>query len=410
MVDRVSDRAMVDRAMGRARTVLVRGVILPVLGCLMAAAVVAAQEAGAVPADRPPVLTWSADARLGYFGSRTQGRNGTTDPWRDVFASRVRLGAAARFAPWVAVRGRLAGRFGTGQHGVELVLSDHVPSTGGLGPGQVSVDELHVEARPADEWRVRVGRMQTRADRMGLLGKSLDRKDSGNTGVTWTDGAHATYSAPGGWTADLIVQRNAGDGPPNVARPPLEYTDPSSRVTVFAAVGSRRAWGPVVQRGLAVTYTPDVLRADGESGSPATDYIGLVARGALQWGMGGSDRRLVLAGEVGYAPNTPTREATGVPGSGTRVGGLAGQVSTTLYDVAPGHHLGVVYGRAEAGWLISPDFRNNGHLVEARYQWRLTGNYSIETRMRWRRDIRQLTGADRPREDVDMYLRLTTSF
>jgi hypothetical protein len=356
---------------------------------------------------QPAVLSWGADARAGYFGSRTQGRNGVQEPWRDVFAMRVRVGTEARMASGLTARARIAGRFGTGQRGVEWYLRNHAPSTGGLAPGQVSLDELHLEYRPSGLWRVRLGRMQTRADRMGLLGKSLDRKDSGNTRVTWTDGAHLTYGTAGGWNADVIVQRNAGEGPSNVARPPLRYTDPDNRLTVFAAIGSRDPRGALVQRGLAITYTPDVLHGDGAGG--AKDYLAVVGRAALQWDLGGAQRRLVLAGEAGYAPQTPTRAEMAVGGEG-HVSGLAGHVSTTVYDLAPGHHVGVVYGRAEPGWLISPDYRNNGHLVEGRYQWKVTAAHSIETRLRWRRDIHELSGAERPREDLDLYVRLTTSF
>jgi hypothetical protein len=386
----------------------VGGVALVLMCGIVPVARAEAQEGSA------PVVTWSPDARLGYFGARTHNRDGSTTPRRDAFLVRLRLGSEARLTERLRAGVRVAGRFGTGQQGVDLYLRDHAPTSGGLVPGQVSLDELYVDYQPADRWRVRVGRMQTRADRMGLLGKSLDRKDSGNTAVTWTDGARLMHTTRGGWSTDLIVQRNPAEGPTNVARPPLSFTDARSRVTVFAAVGSRERWGPVVQRGVAITYMPGALPADATDGTAAEgtrDYVALVGRGALGWGLGAGARRFVLAGEAGFAPTTPSRSAVGLDaGDGNETGGLAVHLSGTIYDIAPGHNAGVAYGRLEPGWLISPDYRHNNHLAEGRYQWRITPDYSIESRVRWRRDLYLLSGSSRARDDLDAYFRLTLSF
>lgn len=362
----------------------------------------------------PPVVTWRPDARLGYFGARTHNRDGSITPRSDAFLARLRLGSEARLTEKLRAGVRVAGRLGTGQQGVDFQLRDHAPTSGGLVPGQVSLDELYLDYRPADRWRLRVGRMQTRADRMGLLGKSLDRKDSGNTAVTWTDGARLMHTTRGGWSTDLIVQRNPEEGPTNVARQQLSFTDARSRVTVFAAVGSRERWGPVVQRGVAITYMPGALPAAATAGTAdggAKDYVALVGRGALEWAVGAGGRRFVLAGEAGFAPNTPSRSAMGLAaGDGNETGGLAVHLSGTLYDITPGHNAGVAYGRLEPGWLISPDYRHNNHLVEGRYQWRITPDYSIESRVRWRQDLHMLSGASRARDDLDAYVRLTLSF
>jgi hypothetical protein len=96
---------------------------------------------------------------------------------------RLRLAADLRLTERLGMRARLAGRYGTDQNGMSLYLKGHTRSASGLSLGQATVDELHLTYRPTDRWTVRLGRMQTRAERMGLEAiialegeKALDRK------------------------------------------------------------------------------------------------------------------------------------------------------------------------------------------------------------------------------------------
>jgi hypothetical protein len=125
--------------------------------------------------------------------------------------------------------------------------------------------------------------------------------------------------------------------------------------------------------------------------------------------MGDGGTRFMLAGEAGYAPNTPTEAAMNTGTSGD-TGGMAAQVSFNFIDIVPRHSFALVYGHTEAGWLLSPDFRNNNSLVEGRYQWRIDGDRSIEARLRERKDLDSITGALRDRTDRDFYLRYTQKF
>ena len=76
----------------------------------------------------------------------------------------------------------------------------------------------------------------------------------------------------------------------------------------------------------------------------------------------------------------------------------------------PKHSLGVVLGRAGDGYLLSPDFRSNTNLVEARYQWKIAKKQKFEARLRHRKDIDRRNGAAKDRVDVDYYLRYTYKF
>jgi cation diffusion facilitator CzcD-associated flavoprotein CzcO len=116
-----------------------------------------------------------------------------------------------------------------------------------------------------------------------------------------------------------------------------------------------------------------------------------------------------IGGELGYAPNTPL-ESVFNPGRSGDADGLAGQMSFNLFDFQPGHNITFVYGRAGAGWLLSPDFRNNDTLMEIRYQWRINKTWSMETRIRRREEIDLPPGTPDARIDDDFYLRFSGKF
>jgi hypothetical protein len=113
--------------------------------------------------------------------------------------------------------------------------------------------------------------------------------------------------------------------------------------------------------------------------------------------------------EVGYAPNTPQQSALKLGGV-ERADGMAWQTSFNLLDILPNHSIGLVLGKADAGWLISPDFRENDRLAEIRYQWKINKSFSLESRLRERIELDKQTTAARRRDDTDYYLRLTYKF
>jgi hypothetical protein len=366
------------------------------------AAVAPVVPAGAQTAE-PDRLSWNLDARMGYYSLSREERSGATTSRAD-FRSRVRPGALLRLSSRWAVKVRLAGRFSTDQDSVQFYVRDHAPTIDGLRMGEATIDEAQVQYH-APRWSLRVGRLQTKHALADLQGKSIDRGDSPNTDVTWTDGAHLTWLVGSGWRSHLIVQHNAPEGPSNVLRSPLAFSD--ARVTLFAALEGAQPWGRLVQRSVDLTFIPGALQVDGAS----EDYLAIVARASLAWSLGTERGRFSLGAELGYAPNTPSRVSLRLPETGdTWVGGTAVQVGLTLADLVPAHRIGFVYGRTEAGWLISPDFRNNDRLLEGRYQWAFTRNHSLEARLRHRQDLEQLVTAMRKRHDLDFYLRITSRF
>lgn len=76
-------------------------------------------------------------------------------------------------------------------------------------------------------------------------------------------------------------------------------------------------------------------------------------------------------------------------------------------DFKPNHSIGVNYGQVGAGWLLSPQFRENESLIEIRYQWRKNKQLAFDFRIRKRKELEQLSLSDRKREELDFFLRFT---
>jgi hypothetical protein len=352
------------------------------------------------------VLSWNGVLRSGYFTRRRGDPDGSRDRSGDL-RLRLQVGMGARLHRAVDLKIRFGGRLSTAQEHLHFSIPSHVPATDGLRLGESTLDELHVDLRPDGRWTIRIGRMQTKFERAGVVRKSLDRNDSPSTDITWTDGTHVTYAAPANWLVHGILQHNSRRGPSNVLRAPLQFSDPWSRITMFLGLENNTSWGPVVQRGLDVTYVPRSINDGTDDGGPG-GYLGLTGRGAVQWPLLETGTRLMLSGELGYAPRTPTKAVvgTGEIGQG-QAGGMAYEASIHVIDIALRHSVGLAVGWIDDGWLISPDYRNNNFQAELRYRWRIHSQLTFEARIRTREDRERLRRALKEGEDTDLYFRVT---
>jgi hypothetical protein len=91
-------------------------------------------------------------------------------------------------------------------------------------------------------------------------------------------------------------------------------------------------------------------------------------------------------------------------------GGLAWNITASIMDFVPKHSIGVNYAQTEAGWLVSPQYKNNERLFEIRYVWRPTGKLTLDVRARWRDDLRERIIEDTDRNRLDFFARFTWSF
>ncbi len=303
---------------------------------------------------------------------------------------------------------RIAGRcFSEDQCDLEFVMEDSAPQRNGLKGGQFTFDELYLHWFRTDRGSIAVGRLQTRfVMRSGVYAKSLDRNNSNNVNVNWTDGAQATYRAKNGWNSSLVWEYNSRDGASSIRHGELDFDNSKAQNTLFAGFENINRWGPIVQRALDISYLPSSLLKDGTADGRREDYWGVVGRLVGRWPQRREGIRLRAGIEMGYAPNTATREAVGVTSS---VDGLAWDVVVSLMDFLPTHSIGINYAQTGAGWLLAPQFRPNEELFEIRYIWNPRSPLwpLVEARIRWRDDLEQIVGESQKREEFDGYLRFT---
>lgn len=346
------------------------------------------------------------DARLMYYSGETERGDGSADS-EEGARLRLRFGAEGALSGQWRLRGRVAGRFGTERERSRIWLKAWAPTRGGLDEGDVTVDELFLRFLPAgDRGSVRIGRFQARFALNDLMGKSLDHRDSPSANVTWTDGIHWRHHLTDGWRWHSLARFNASRGSGAVTRGPLVFDHSGSGVTLFTGLQGTDGPGPVAEHMIGITWMPNTLATDGIAAPRREDYVTLTARALAEWPLGQRGMLARVGVEAGYAPNTPTGAAMGLESAG-RTGGAAGQLSLGLNDFIPRHDVSVVYGRTDAGWLISPNFRENDELLELRYRWRVAPRMSLEARVR-RREEREIPAAAlRGRVDEDMFVRVS---
>jgi hypothetical protein len=350
------------------------------------------------------VLVFNGDFRplLNYVDESSRVGTDFTDT---AGLARWRFKGTSGVATGIQLGARLAGRCTTDDCSPEWVWDRATPAANGLRGGQFTFDELYVHLYRREKINFTLGRQQTRfVLRGGVFARSLDRNDSNNTNVTWTDGLHAMFGSRESWTTHFIIQRNSSEGTGSIRRGPLDFDDGSAKQTYFLGIENTSAFGAVTQRSLSVSFLPNSLLKDGR---PREDYWTIVGHLAARWPQVPEGPRLRAGVELGYAPERPDPAAVGLD---TSVDGLAWNVAISFMDFKPAHSIGVNFGQTGAGWFLSPNFADNEQAFEIRYVWRPRNFPSVDARIRWREDIEQQTDAVRKRERLDAFLRLTWQF
>ena len=354
---------------------------------------------------------WTAtgDLRVGYVRSETELRDGTSTTetnWR----GRFRIGASYGLNEWLIGKARIATSCTSDECDPSLTLDPTIDTRSTIDQGKITFDEFYLHVFRRKRFDVALGRLQTKfVARAGIFAKSLDRNNSHNFNVNWTDGIHGTYYFRDKSILHMIAEYNDSDGPSSVRRGALDFADSGSRVSYFVAWETQNRLGPLTQRGLDISYLPSALLKDGLQTGPIEDYIGIVARFASARPFGSRGARWNVAMEFGYAPETPTLAAAGLPGDGD-TDGFAITFAASLMDVRPNHSIGFNYARADAGWLLSPQYRENEELVEIRYQWRKSRNLAFDFRVRGRKELERLSGESQERDETDFFARFTLGF
>ena len=355
-------------------------------------------------------IKFFGDARFGFFESTRNDRD-SSQKTKNSLRLRFRAGALVPLNEQWTFKTRFAGRYSDNDNEVRhtKIYSTIPKGKDGLSLGQGTLDTLSMLYKKGAH-DLTIGRFQKTFELEGIPKKSLDRNTSPNTDITWIDGVYYNYATKNKWKHHAIVQYNDKKGSSEVRRGSLDYTPSSARTSYFYSYDRKDKKGKLPRMGIDVSYMPSALCKDGTSScTQRDDYMVFVGRLAGQWKMNENGRRFLLGAELGYAPNTPlnTTMKTGLSGD---TDGTAFQISANILNFVQEHSIGLVYAEVDAGYLISPDFRNNNSLLEVRYKWQISKKQKFEARIREREDLIVPTGSTKSRVDNDFYLRYTHKF
>ena len=350
--------------------------------------------------------TFDGDIRAGYFNVETDLRDGNTDH-TDEFALRIRYGANFGFTDHARLKARLASRCSDSSCDPDIDWESTPGNGADTNNGDIVIDELYLDFFQRGRFDLALGRMQTRSvTRGGVFISSLTRLTSPNLAINWTDGAALRYLTESGWNSNLIVQYNDSDGSSTLTRRPLDFENDDSRYSGFYSLESRQPWGIFTQRAFDITYMPSALLKQGNSDGPREDYWNLVGRFATQWPVNPGGHSLIVSGELGYAPETPSEQALSTGTSGDS-DGLAWHLEASWMNFRPGHSIGINYGYTDPGWLLSPSYRPNEETATLRYHWRPQPRLQLEMQARWREENHRLLDTAQKRDTFDWRVRLT---
>jgi hypothetical protein len=350
----------------------------------------------------------SGDVRPIVDALYEQARDGSTE-FDGAPGARARIGANFGITKRLRVGIRVAGSGFLGDFNPNFILPGNEADSSELDTGTATFDQLYLLWQRRERFSFAVGRLQTRfLLRGGVYAKSLDRNNSHNWRVNYTNGLQATIKALG-WNSSFVLEVNPRSGPTGVRRDTLDFDDDGARYSYFLGFDNAQRRGVTVQRAFDVSYLPASLLKDGDPDGRRTDYWGFVGRLMFVWPPEKEGLRLRAGTEIGYAPETPTHEAVNLPGTGD-VSGLAWNIVASAMDVAPGHSIGLNYARTGAGWLISPQYRPNEELIEIRWQWLDWKIPMLETRIRRRTELDQQVDTARRRTQWDFFVRATYRF
>ena len=259
------------------------------------------------------------DLRVGVVRAERDERDGTSET-TESFRGRFRLGGSYKLTDWLRVDARIATSCTSDECNPSATLDSSIDTTTSIDEGTLAFDELYLHVFRLERFDVAVGRLQTKfVTRAGVFAKSLDRNNSNNFNINWTDGIHGTYRLPNGSIVHLIAEYNDPDGPSSVRRGPLDFTKSDARISYFLGWESQRRIGPITQRGFDISYLPSALLQDGVQTGPIENYVGIVARMVTAREFGSEGRRWNVSAEIGYAPETPTRAAVNLAGDEARL-------------------------------------------------------------------------------------------
>ena len=113
-----------------------------------------------------------------------------------LLRARWRLRSIVGISDQVRAAIRVSGVCSSDDCSPDPILQPEIPTPTSIEDGQITLDSLQLHWFRNERFDLAVGRMETKfVARGGVFSKSLDRNDSNNLRVNWTDVMHATFKA-----------------------------------------------------------------------------------------------------------------------------------------------------------------------------------------------------------------------
>ncbi len=320
--------------------------------------------------------------------------------------ARIHLGLRWQATSQIRFTGRLAGRLSTRDEPLTFEMKSYTPGSGSIPRNTFIFDTLQLAWSPNENLTLTAGRMQPRFSLAGMIPKGFDRYFGANMSIGFSDGLWLNWRFNDNYRLHLIASYNSPDGSSHAARTPMDFSKSSSRVTGYAQIEHTDTDGLWAQRELSVSWNPSTLSHISSTG----DYLAITTRWMMNLPFDISWTNLTAGGELGYAPTTPNRDIYSEDDDLRENGAFAWQISGYINNVLDRHTLGILYGEAEPGWLISSSFEPNVTMFEVRYQYIIASNISTEVRYRYRTPKQDGLSKNVRSRISDIYARVTFRF
>lgn len=343
------------------------------------------------------------DVRSGYFGQEREERDGSTISRHEI-RTRARIGFQFRLSENAQLHVRYATRLSSMGKGFDPYWSTSAKRNNGLRLQEAAFDEAYLRLDVSPGLYFKAGRFQTGYTIPGAIRNAIQRNDSPNNDVQWTDGLLVSRRHGSGWQTDVIAQVHYGNWPTNTMRRPLDFSESDAFLTTFISHSKSDRQGLVRFRGVDLTFSPNALIV---RPGDRSHYLAVSAKGALGW-QTSSLGDIVWAAEGAWSIIQPDKAYMGFSGvKGEKTGGFGAQMSLSFMDYLDGHSTGFIIAAIEPALLTSEDYWNNSVLWEVRHIIQINRRLSSELRIRYRADLYQYAGVERKRAEYVPYARLT---
>lgn len=314
-------------------------------------------------------LSIYGDVRFSYTGN-----NESIDSFDDnLLIMRLRPGARYTFNSNHSFSARMAFRLSNEFEELDLTAQ---ASGGGLSLGQMSFDEFYYQYK-TDGFLLKAGRFQHRNKVYSNAGRSIDRFQSNNVNVHWSDGMYMKKDLTSLWYGEAIFELIEEGQLAYPYDPPLTFGGNEITPGLYLGLSNdERDSFNFIQKSFGIQYFHNAY-FDGLSNNGSEEYVSYLAfttRAVTDYEggellKGGSWR---IAGEIGYNSQGPFDEGT------------IFNASVGMNSFATKHNLMVEFTKVGDEWISANVYGPNTDEMEIRYIYQLNSRIKIESRLRVR--------------------------